>query len=263
MTFNAHAATVTIDLPGCAALTMTGGPNYQINCAQQGQTCTAQASPANPAAGTMLTLSAACTPAAAVVTWQASRGCTTPTGGATANVVEPAAIICTYTATGNAGGAGSVTVNWQAAPPVVVVPPTNLCASYGDVSYVDLPWGGNALAVMRPDTVIVGRLIVPAVTKAGRWSWVEYDGAPTFRLGTMSPYPCDFRGWTPTAFPTDPSGAKYPMAWGGGQTGDISWSLGTLKPGGTYYFNLRNTQFDGTPSCHAETCNALLTISTF
>lgn len=109
------AATLSVDIPGCSQVQLSGtGPSYTITCAQQAQTCVAQATPANPAGGATVTLSAACTPAATSVSWQASRDCTTPTAASatTATVVEAGGRSCVYTATANGGGSGAASVVW-------------------------------------------------------------------------------------------------------------------------------------------------------
>ena len=117
----AQAATLTVDIPGCSALAMTGpGPNatYQVTCAQQVQSCVVNGPPESPQGNTVAQLTVACiNPAATAVTWQASRDCATPTvapgNPLAATVTEPGGRTCVYTATAGGGGSGSATVVWQ------------------------------------------------------------------------------------------------------------------------------------------------------
>lgn len=116
----AGAATLSVDIPGCSQVTLSGdGPNYTLSCTQAAMTCVAQASATTPNAGTPTALTVACSPAATAVTWSASRDCTAPTPGAvgqaTANE-SGGGRSCVYTANASAAnmtGSASVAVVWQ------------------------------------------------------------------------------------------------------------------------------------------------------
>ena len=125
----ASAATLSVDLPGCSQVALTGtGPNYTLTCTQAAMTCVAQASPISPNGGTATNLTVACSPAATAVSWSASRDCTLPSGGAVgqASVTEVVGgRSCVYTASATAPGftgSASVAVVWQGTS--TAVPPT-------------------------------------------------------------------------------------------------------------------------------------------
>ena len=47
------AATLSVDLPGCSQVALSGSsPNYTITCTQAAMTCVAQSSPVSPSGGT-------------------------------------------------------------------------------------------------------------------------------------------------------------------------------------------------------------------
>ncbi|MCL4761511.1 MAG: hypothetical protein KJ018_06950, partial [Burkholderiales bacterium] len=116
----ATAATLSVDIPGCSNVVMSGtAPNYTITCTQQAQSCVVNATPASPQGNTTATLSVACAPGATAVTWQASRDCSVPTvnpnAPLTATVTESGGRSCVYTATASGGGSGATSVLWQSA----------------------------------------------------------------------------------------------------------------------------------------------------
>ncbi|GIK88479.1 MAG: hypothetical protein BroJett026_39600 [Betaproteobacteria bacterium] len=123
----ATAATLSVDIPGCSNVVMSGNaPNYTITCTQQAQSCVVNATPASPQGNTTATLSVACAPGATSVTWQSSRDCNMPTvnpnAPLTATVSESGGRSCVYTAVANGGGSGSTSVLWQSA---ATQPPPN------------------------------------------------------------------------------------------------------------------------------------------
>jgi len=116
----APAATLTVDIPGCSQVTLSGsGTSYMLTCAQAAMTCVAQATPISPSGGTTTTLNVACSPAATAVTWSASRDCTRPSGGGAGQGTVSEIVggrSCVYTAHATAGqlsGSASVAVTWQ------------------------------------------------------------------------------------------------------------------------------------------------------
>jgi hypothetical protein len=111
----AQSASLSIDIPGCTAVQLSGqAGSYTVTCTQQAQSCVVNSSPLSPQGNTSATLTVACAPAATAVTWQASRGCTVPSAnGLTATVSESGGRSCVYTATANGGGSGTTTVVWQ------------------------------------------------------------------------------------------------------------------------------------------------------
>lgn len=125
-----RAATLTVDVPGCTALAVTGtGPNFQVSCTQQLQSCIVNATPASPQGNAVAQLAVACSPAATSVTWQASRDCAVPTVASgnplAATVTEPGGRSCVYTATADGGGNGATTVVWQGPGTQPPPPPPN------------------------------------------------------------------------------------------------------------------------------------------
>lgn len=126
----APAATLSVDIPGCSQVQLTGsGTSYSITCTQAAMTCVAQSSPVSPNGGTTASLSVACTPAATAVSWSASRDCTTPSAGASVGQASVTEIVggrsCVYTAATSAPGytgLASAAVVWQGAS---TQPPAN------------------------------------------------------------------------------------------------------------------------------------------
>ena len=121
-TQHATAAQLTVDIPGCSQVALSGsGSNYTITCTQSAMTCVAQANPVSAAGGTPTNLTVACTPAATAISWSGSRDCTNPTPGTlgTATVTEAVGgLSCVYTANTTAPGltgSASVAVVWQGA----------------------------------------------------------------------------------------------------------------------------------------------------
>jgi hypothetical protein len=152
----AQAATLTVDIPGCTALALTGtSPNYQVSCTEQVQSCIVNATPASPQGNTTAQLTVACiNPAATAVTWQASRDCATPTvttgNPLAATVTEPGGRTCVYTATAGGGGSGSTTVVWQGPGTQPPPPPPNAptgCAITRTPADGALPAAGGAIGM--------------------------------------------------------------------------------------------------------------------
>jgi hypothetical protein len=150
-----QAATLTVNIPGCTALALTGtGPNYQVSCTQQLQSCIVNATPATPQGGTVVQLAVACTPAATSVTWQASRDCAVPTASSgnplAATATEPSGRSCVYTATADAGGSGATTVVWQGPGTQPPPPPPNAptgCAITRTPANGSLPAAGGNVSM--------------------------------------------------------------------------------------------------------------------
>ncbi|HEX4885494.1 MAG TPA: hypothetical protein VFX05_15230 [Casimicrobiaceae bacterium] len=248
--------------------------------------CSITRTPSNGSLGTSggaVSMTVNCTGGGTVTSWawrkNSQSGWSTsksPSDTLPANT-SSAQVTYTYGVTACAGNACATEV--QTTFSVAGSQPVGMCANYPDVVFVDLPWGGQIDTYnngqMRPETVVVGRLQVPAnaVTGAirqGRMSWVEFSGSPINRLASLSTQPCDFRGYTPSTYPTDPTGASAPLKWGVGQTGDITFGLQggvgspPLVPGQTYYFNLQNrNHLNDTSSCTAALCDLRMTISTY
>ena len=148
----ASAATLSVDLPGCAQVQLSGtGPNYTLSCAQSSMTCVAQANPVSPNGGTATSLTVACAPAATSVTWSASRDCTNPNGGQTVGQASVTEVIggrsCVYTAAATAPGmtgSASVAVVWQGQSTAAA--PTG-CAITRTPSSGSLGTGGGAVTM--------------------------------------------------------------------------------------------------------------------
>jgi hypothetical protein len=299
----ASPLTASVSEPGGRSCVYTahasGGGSASTSVVWQGATtapppnaptgCSIARTPGSGAVGTNggnVSMSATCTGGGAVTSWTWRKnnqgGWSTaqaPSDTLPANT-SSAQVTYTYGVTACAGNVCANEV--QTTFTVAGSQPVGMCGSFGDVTYVDLPWGGSPGNVttsagggVRPDTVVVARLVVPAnaVTaqiRQGRVSWVEFGGQPYNRLVSLSTQPCDFRGYSPWTYPTDPTGNTAPLKWGVGQTGDISWGLQggvgapVLVPGQTYYFNIRNrNHLDDTPSCTASSCEMLLTTSLY
>ena len=165
----APAAKLSVDLPGCAQVSLSGsGSNYQITCTQAAMTCVAQASPVSPNGGTNAALSVACKPAATGVTWSASRDCTTPKPGSVgqANVTEAVGgRSCVYTADATAPGftgSASAAVVWQGTGTVAPPNAPTGCAVTRTPANGSVTTGGGAISMSAACT---GGGVVTS------WSW--------------------------------------------------------------------------------------------
>lgn len=150
-TQDAVAAQLTVDIPGCSQVALSGsGSNYTITCTQSAMTCVAQASSTTPTGGTPINLTVACAPAATSVAWNGSRDCATPTstGLGTATVSEAVGgRSCVYSATATAPGltgSASVAVVWQGSSTAVA--PTG-CSITRTPSSGSLPTTGGAISL--------------------------------------------------------------------------------------------------------------------
>lgn len=121
----ASAASISYDDPRCSDFSVQGsGPNYTLTCNFISQpACQLRAVPANPTAGSTVTLVASCT--GAPYGWVFKKGATaqtvttqicTTTASSCADSVPAAGTIYYSVFAGNGNGAGPVTiisVNWQ------------------------------------------------------------------------------------------------------------------------------------------------------
>jgi hypothetical protein len=240
--------------------------------------CTLTASTPTPYVGGVVTLTANCTQSPQSWQWSVP-SCTSnlPTCQATSSTAGPASYSVGGTNLLGAGPASPpVTVTWTQPPPGGA----DFCGAYADVVEVTLPWPTPAnpngtvltrdIGGMRPSTIIVGRLTVPAtanVTGTGQVRFVEYVDGQAQRQMTASTNKCDFRGFSPgSASPVDPTSANYPMSWSNDINPIIFFGSSTavrIQPGQTYYFNLRNVDWaSGTSSCQTTTCNGLIQVAT-
>jgi hypothetical protein len=227
-------------------------------------TCTLTASSTTPYVGGTVTLTASCTQSPQSWQWSVP---SCASNSATCQATSATTGTASYTvAATNVIGAGSpsqpVTVTWMTPPPAGA----NYCGG-ADVVEVALPWPGGvvdtrAAGGLRPDTIFVGRLTIPAAA-SGQVRFYEYIDDTFDRVMTLSTSKCDFRGFVAGArSPTDPTGTNYPMQWSNGMQTKITFGPGEavqLVPGQTYYINLRNWNWvTGTASCantKSGTCN--------
>lgn len=153
------------------------------------------------------------------------------------------------------------------------VPPTsgviNFCPQYNNVVVYTQPWGAGRIETRSygyfyADGVEVIKITVPAGLPSSTWGSVtigEFDGPPTYRQLTLSKSPCDFRSQV------DPNNVNGPMAFTGGNSTTVYFTLGTpsagypegaVKAGETFYINARNWDpFNNRYSCQITACNAV------
>jgi hypothetical protein len=237
--------------------------------------CTLSANPSSREAGASTLLTATCTQSPTSYQWS---GCTGSTGS-TCRAMRATTGTATYSVVAtNAVGASapaSIVLAWQVPPPVGA----DFCYLYDKVKRIDLAWGGytntnDPGGGFEGDAVLAARLVVPAAaagtTLPGLISVVEFVDGPADRTITLSPSPCDFRGFVPGQFlPTDPTGASSPLAWGYGMGPSMAIALAgmpvdapRLVPGATYYVNVRNVAFvHGGATCGTPECNVRMTVN--
>jgi hypothetical protein len=288
-TSSTNVCTTTQAAPGSRSYSVTGlnasgeGPPSTITVSWQQPptappTCTLTASSPTPYVNGTVTLTASCTQSPQSWQWSVP-SCSSSSATCQATSAVTGAASYTVAAT-NSIGAGTqsqpVTVTWTTPPPAGA----DYCGAYGDVVEFALPWPTpsspngtvltSAVGGMRPTTILVGRLTIPAganVTGTGQVRFVEYVDGQAQRQMTVSTSKCDFRGFVPgSASPTDPTGTNYPMTWSNDINPAINFGSTTsarLQAGQTYYFNLRNVNWvNGTGSCSTGTCNGRFQVAT-
>ena len=288
-TSSTSTCTTTQAAAGSRSYSVTGlnasgeGPPSTITVAWQQPptappTCTLAASSPTPYVGGSVTLTASCTQSPQSWQWSVP---TCSSSSSTCQATSATAGTASYTvAATNVIGAGTasqpVTVTWTTPPPAGA----DYCGAYNDVVEFALPWPTpsspngtvltSAIGGMRPGTIMVGRLTIPAganVAGTGQVRFVEYVDGQAQRQMTVSTSKCDFRGFVAgSASPTDPTSVNYPMAWSNDINPIIFFGSTTpakLQAGQTYYFNLRNVNWvTGGGSCTTGTCNGLFQVAT-
>jgi hypothetical protein len=102
---------------------------------------------------------------------------------------------------------------------------------------------------MKCEDVIALRFTVPADfsrTGLGGIGWSEFGGAPTTRFVTISTNPGDFDA---SSIMTGAISGIGMLQWTTDAAGAYSPDVARLRPGETYYFNLRSTDRTGKLSC--------------
>ncbi|MFO1315349.1 MAG: hypothetical protein U1F58_07065 [Burkholderiales bacterium] len=222
--------------------------------------CTIAASSATPTVGQSVTLTATCNGSPTSYVWT---NCTSTTATCVA-AATAAGQVTYYVAGTNAIGTGTaagVPVTWQAAGGGGGGG-ADFCGSYQNVIRTSVNWGDfsrittGGIGGFSSDGVLVMSFTVPATPGTyptpGYTSLAEYSGPPALRHMTLSKNACDFR-------PVDPTGAAGPFDASYGKQVTIYWNVGAepiaLRPGETYYFNTRNTDYNGVSDCQSI-CNA-------
>ncbi|HTL76631.1 MAG TPA: hypothetical protein VL654_09930 [Casimicrobiaceae bacterium] len=267
-----HAATLT-----CTSTSFTasadGSGNITVNCTSPstgGSTCSISVSPTSlPASGGTVNVSANCgaTPsvtggksvtATSTSTWTdaipANAGSTSLTFTYTvngANGTDSKSVVQAGTSTGGTGGS----------PP----PGTPIsCPGYSKTIVLDLNWGAPGSAAPRlttsafgNDAIVVARFTTPANTAPGVFASIssgEWGDQPTARDAALSTTACDFPSPNPLG--------RYATLNAGQQTPSVVYAVGgtsrvyaILQPSTTYYFNVKNVNALGAPSCTGSTCN--------
>jgi hypothetical protein len=218
-----------------------------------------------PAVSSVIVLEANCDAPVGNFSWS---GCTSTTSVCTVRESTPG--VHTYSVIArNEGGSSSpasLAVNWASAPPA-----PGFCGQFPSYLFSDIGTQSvrveSALMPTPPGFAWNGawtvRFTVPPTmrtTSLGRLSAAEFAGPATMRQVTISNSPCDFRA-------VDASGASGPFATEFGSTTTLLFTVDPsrsgvplLAPGGTYYFNVRNVDANGSPSCSASLghCDALV-----
>jgi hypothetical protein len=225
--------------------------------------CSIAASSSQPTVGQNLTLTATCNGSPTAYVWT---NCASTTSSCVATAAAAGAVTY-YVAATNAFGTGpaaGVVVNWApAGGGGGGGGGADFCGSYSNVLRTSVAWGDIArittasLGGFSSDGVLVMAMTVPpspsSYGQAGYTSLAEYGGPPALRHMTLSKAACDFR-------PYDPTGVNGPFGISYGKQVTIDWNVGTpplsLVPGQTYYFSVRNTDFDGKFDCTQNFCDA-------
>ncbi|HVE49098.1 MAG TPA: hypothetical protein VNG69_05705, partial [Casimicrobiaceae bacterium] len=234
--------------------------------------CTLSSNNSSPYAGGVVTLTANCTQSPTSHSWV---GCSS--SGSTCQASSANAGTAAYAVTASNGfGPGSpasTTVDWQTPP----ASGADFCGSYSQVVRVDLNYGSHfdtySSGGFPANAVFSGRITVPAnatSTSSGVVSVVEYIDPQAHRVMSISPSPCDFRGFSANTYPSiDATGASAPMGWSFGINPNIFYSLAgmpgggaKLIPGQTYYVNIMNRDYSTNQgSCGGANCNVRITVT--
>ena len=264
-----HAATLT-----CTSTSFTasadGSGNITVNCTSPstgGSTCSISVSPTSlPASGGTVNVSANCgaTPSVTGGKSVTATSTSTWTDAIPANAGSTS-LTFTYTVNG-ANGTDSKSVV-QAGTSTGGSPPPGTpisCPGYSKTIVLDLNWGAPGSAAPRlttsafgNDAIVVARFTTPANTAPGVFASIssgEWGDQPTARDAALSTTACDFPSPNPLG--------RYATLNAGQQTPSVVYAVGgtsrvyaILQPSTTYYFNVKNVNALGAPSCTGSTCN--------
>ena len=302
-----QAASFSFSNPNCSSFTLTdtGGGTFTLTCIPVGQGNQGPGAPTgcaitrNPSDGNVASTggavgaSASCSGTVTSWNWR-KNGASFATSAAISDTLAAnsgtAPVTTTYDVTACNGTSCSNTV-----VTTFIVAGTgggggtaqNFCDQYQNVTYIDVPWGGQVLGTSGGGSfaakgVLVARFTVPASAAygngaVGKIQVAEYGDPATYRQATLSQAACDFRG-APGAYGTpnaksEPQGnsANFPLGWRFGNTAVAEFTVTgnsrfypKLVPGQSYYFNIRNIVQDlgNAVSCAGSTCNVLVSINT-
>jgi hypothetical protein len=211
--------------------------------------CTVSSSDSAPFTGQSITLTASCNNSPTSYKWT---NCSSTTS--TCSTTSGTAGTQTYSVSGTngvgTGTAASVNVNWQQS-----TAPPDLCGQYRSVRRLSQGWGNSTPIVpsnFGANEILVVAVNVPSVSgsNANFGATVsEYQSAPSSREITLSRSACDFR-------PVDRSGQNGPISLQFGNTASAYGSA--TMPSGTWYFNVRSANRDGSGSCATSVCNIIV-----
>ncbi|HSU42718.1 MAG TPA: hypothetical protein VLN42_00735 [Casimicrobiaceae bacterium] len=262
---------------GSFSVTPDGKGNFNVNCTapDSAATCSLSASTTSlPASGGLVTLTAS--NCGTVTSW-AKNSIQIAQSGNTWSETIPAntgsqSLNFTFTVQGSS--ADSVTIT-EAAPGSTSPPPTGgaiSCPGYASTLVYDLPWTAKSLINTKGfgnSAIVVGRFTTPAAisTGTGNVFSAEIQQPAVFRSASISTVPCDLAG----------TGVGKIAVWNGNTKGpSVTYQVGgtlsaqtfltggtraVLQPSTTYYFNIVNRNFDGSPSCTASTCEMILQLT--
>jgi hypothetical protein len=204
---------------------------------------------ASVAPGTPVTLAAHCTNSPTGYSWSG--------GGidcAMATCVVNPETTTTYsvTASNSAGTSAAVQVTVDVA---TGAGNTTSCpkAGYAEIELLE-PYNGRmstqSSVGFANNNAVVLVFTVPANKTSGyvRISFAEAGGSAIVRTVALSPNPCD---WDPA----DAISGVYGVTSSGQFTAGVGG--GGLQPGTIYYFNIKNADFTGTPSCYSGNCDVV------
>jgi hypothetical protein len=159
-------------------------------------------------------------------------------------------------------------VTWQAAGGGGGGGGADFCGSFGNVIGQNMAWNDrsgvaittSSMGGFGATTALVMQFTVPAnanaFNTAGRVSFAEFTDPPTIRQMTISTARCDFR-------PVDATGVNGPVVKGEATAPSVGFNVSTppasLKPGTTYYINVRNFSSDIGATCSGSVCNGIIT----
>jgi hypothetical protein len=161
---------------------------------------------------------------------------------ANVTVADPSCAAFTASASGH-----DVTVTCASVPPEPIPPdPPTSCTLQPLGHVVTWPQDVWSSTGFNNSNYVALKVVVAAnAAQYIKLSFAESGGGPVSRTVTLSSKPCDWTNYI----------QKY-QGSGGQLTTGVNTTPGVV-PGSTYYYNIRNTEADGSWSCHSGNCDVV------